>query len=277
MPPVREPSTKPSAATVLPAPVACSNQKRLPAFGSSGALGQLRRRRPRRRARPSQSCGSSGSSSSSSRSSSPGIAARGERRVGAAAAAPSTPVAVGACGLGQQRGQRARQRVDLVGGEHRAVGELAAPPAQSSRSRPSSSDQRCRQATDGTSRAGLELRQRVVERAAARRCRARARRRRPRPSSTNGSRVNVAARSMSSAGGMAGAASRATDVESAMTARCDKGVGAANGTAARLRGCGPGSEAWSAEGPEARGGSASTSIEADARGAPARDLPPYGA
>ena len=39
MPPVREPSTKPSAATVLPAPVACSNQKRLPAFGSSGAAG----------------------------------------------------------------------------------------------------------------------------------------------------------------------------------------------------------------------------------------------
>ena len=37
MPPVREASTKPTAATVLPAPVACSNQKRLPAFGSSGA------------------------------------------------------------------------------------------------------------------------------------------------------------------------------------------------------------------------------------------------
>ena len=35
MPPVREASTKPSAATVLPAPVACSNQKRLAALGSS--------------------------------------------------------------------------------------------------------------------------------------------------------------------------------------------------------------------------------------------------
>ena len=32
---MREASTKPIAATVLPAPVACSNQKRLPAFGSS--------------------------------------------------------------------------------------------------------------------------------------------------------------------------------------------------------------------------------------------------
>ena len=35
MPPVREASTKPSAATVLPAPVACSNQKRRAAPGSS--------------------------------------------------------------------------------------------------------------------------------------------------------------------------------------------------------------------------------------------------
>ena len=37
MPPVREASTKPTAATVLPAPVACSNQKRRLAPGSSGA------------------------------------------------------------------------------------------------------------------------------------------------------------------------------------------------------------------------------------------------
>ena len=36
-PPVREASTKPSAATVLPAPVACSNQNRRSALGSSGA------------------------------------------------------------------------------------------------------------------------------------------------------------------------------------------------------------------------------------------------
>ena len=37
MPPVREASTKPIAATVLPDPVACSNQKRRLAPGSSGA------------------------------------------------------------------------------------------------------------------------------------------------------------------------------------------------------------------------------------------------
>ena len=36
-PPVREASMKPTAATVLPAPVACSNQKRRSAPGSSGA------------------------------------------------------------------------------------------------------------------------------------------------------------------------------------------------------------------------------------------------
>src|SRR3954447_23239914 len=66
MPPVREASTKPSAATVLPAPVACSNQKRLLAPGSSGLSATSA-------STPSsfQSSGSSGSSSSSS--SSPGM------------------------------------------------------------------------------------------------------------------------------------------------------------------------------------------------------------
>ena len=38
---MREASTKPSAATVLPAPVACSNQKRLAALGSSGCSREL--------------------------------------------------------------------------------------------------------------------------------------------------------------------------------------------------------------------------------------------
>ncbi len=45
---MREASTKPSAATVLPAPVACSNQKRLAALGSSGCLGDVLAPRPRR-------------------------------------------------------------------------------------------------------------------------------------------------------------------------------------------------------------------------------------
>ena len=127
MPPVREASTKPSAATVLPAPVACSNQKRLAALGSSTA---------------SPACGSSSSgsgsdqssgsssgsssTSSSGRSSSPGIAAEASISGSSERGAVGAPVAVAvgaALGLGQQRGQRARERVDLVGGEHRAVDE----------------------------------------------------------------------------------------------------------------------------------------------------------
>ena len=55
MPPVRDASTKPIAATVLPAPVACSNQKRLCALGSS------------RRPRATSSSTSSGASSNSSK------------------------------------------------------------------------------------------------------------------------------------------------------------------------------------------------------------------
>ena len=50
---MREASTKPSAATVLPAPVACSNQKRLAALGSSGCSASWRRRRRRRPVAPS--------------------------------------------------------------------------------------------------------------------------------------------------------------------------------------------------------------------------------
>ena len=74
MPPVREASTKPTAATVLPAPVACSNQKRRLAPGSSGASSTTSassasrappspgapprrgRARPRRRARRRRRC-----------------------------------------------------------------------------------------------------------------------------------------------------------------------------------------------------------------------------
>ena len=58
----------------MPAPVACSNQKRLPAFGILGRLGELSSPSSSAGASSSQSCGSSGSSSSSS-SSSPGMPA----------------------------------------------------------------------------------------------------------------------------------------------------------------------------------------------------------
>ena len=69
MPPVREASTKPSAATVLPAPVACSNQKRRAAPGSSTAASAAASSSAS--SLGSQSSGSSSGSSSPSISSSP--------------------------------------------------------------------------------------------------------------------------------------------------------------------------------------------------------------
>ena len=139
MPPVREPSTKPSAATVLPAPVACSNQKRRAAPGSSGCSGSWssssspaavrlrgapasprpRLARPRRPRRPRPRLvvvvvDVLDSSSSSSASSSLVVLVR----------LRAASVAVLALGLGDQRRERAGQHVDLVRGQHGAVGEL---------------------------------------------------------------------------------------------------------------------------------------------------------
>ena len=68
VPPVREASMKPTAATVLPAPVACSNQKRRLAPGSSGASSTTSSSVP---SGSSQSRGSSSGSSSSASSASP--------------------------------------------------------------------------------------------------------------------------------------------------------------------------------------------------------------
>ena len=120
MPPVRDASTKPSAATVLPAPVACSNQKRLAALGSSAASAIVLvadptsrpgpRRRPRPRAAPR---------AAPPRPAGPRGRARPARPADGAVAAA---VAV-ALRLGQQRGQRAGERVDLVGREDGAVDE----------------------------------------------------------------------------------------------------------------------------------------------------------
>src|SRR3954452_8156044 len=104
MPPVRDASTKPSAATVLPAPVACSNQNRLAALGSSGASA-------------TSASSSRGGSDQSSRSPT-------RPRSAGPVGATCVPVAVErALRLREERGQRARERVDLVGGEHGAVDE----------------------------------------------------------------------------------------------------------------------------------------------------------
>ena len=139
-PPVRDASTKPSAATVLPAPVACSNQKRLSAFGSSGASPATSASTSL--ASSAQSCGSSSSvspssrprpprsSSSSSASSSPRPPGSPRKRVsrlcdrGGGTVPALAVIATVALRLGEQRGQRAGQGVDLVGGEHGAVDEM---------------------------------------------------------------------------------------------------------------------------------------------------------
>src|SRR3954464_471725 len=84
-PPVREASTKPSAATDLPTPVACSNQKRLWALGSSGCSASCSASSSS--GGSSQSTGSSSSGTSSSSSSSPG-GALGAGGPAAAAGAP---------------------------------------------------------------------------------------------------------------------------------------------------------------------------------------------
>ena len=167
MPPVRDASTKPSAATVLPAPVACSNQKRLAALGSSTSSDDLLvgvrpvdrdpRRRPRPRAAPPGS------------SSSPGRPA-GASSSGSSETAPlELPVAV-ALRLGQQRGQRAGQRVDLVGRQHGAVDQrrlvLGEQAVEAQQQRPAAAP-----AGGGHLVALVELGQHGVERAPARRAR----------------------------------------------------------------------------------------------------------
>ena len=140
MPPVRDPSTKPSAATVLPEPVACSNQKRRAAPGPRAAPEagrprarrrrstprapanpRARARRPRPRPRPRRrrivSSSSSATPSNSSSSSSLPLLPR-----------PRTPagrgsVAVLALDLSDQRREGAGQHVDLVCGQDGAVRE----------------------------------------------------------------------------------------------------------------------------------------------------------
>ena len=146
MPPVREASTKPSAATVLPAPVACSNQKRLRGVGVLGLLGELTSSSlaavvPVQRllglvvvlvAPPRPGC------------------RRGPARPGPRRPTPlPLPVAV-ALRLGEQRGQRARQRVDLMGARAPCRRPASARPGRAAARGPSSSENVRRQSTEGT-------------------------------------------------------------------------------------------------------------------------------
>ena len=117
-PPVRDASTKPSAATVLPAPVACSNQKRRPRVRVLGRLAEL--------LLVVVGAGLV-----------PvlrllglvvlvelllaGEAHRRQHHVGVGDGPVGGAVAV-ALGLGVEGGQRAGQRVDLMGGQDGPVG-----------------------------------------------------------------------------------------------------------------------------------------------------------
>ena len=130
-PPVRVASMKPTAATVLPAPVACSNQKRRAAPGSSGASSTTSSSSSGEAS--DQSCGSSSSTSSgassSSMSSGVGVVADrdfvGVRLVGADFAAAQLDPRLGGADLllGHQLGERPGQRVDLVRGKFGAVAQ----------------------------------------------------------------------------------------------------------------------------------------------------------
>ena len=147
------PRRSPSAATVLPAPVACSNQKRRSALGSSGCSSSWTSSssswpRPASPAAPRPRSAAvvdvvlivifvlvlaAGSSSNSSSSSSSSLASRSleprrprprpARAPGLRRGGGAVPVAV-ALGLGQQRGQRPGERVDLVGRQHRPVDQV---------------------------------------------------------------------------------------------------------------------------------------------------------
>ena len=117
-PPVRDASTKPTAATVLPAPVACSNQKRLPAFGSSGASATSclvgRALVPVLRLLGLVLVVELLLARDADRRELGRLQIERERRRRIAGLEP----------IREQRGQRAREGVDLVGGEDRAVDEL---------------------------------------------------------------------------------------------------------------------------------------------------------
>ena len=206
---MREASTKPIAATVLPAPVACSNQKRLCALGSSAAplvdvLVDVARRRPPRRPRARSSGSSSlllglvlvvlvlvvvlggglglvvvlvvvelvgvelglvglvGLVRRGGVGLGLGLVVDGEHRRGGRRRPRPCAVLRG----GQQRGQRARERVDLVRVEQRAVGEarlvLGEQALEAEQQRVARRHLRRRDL-----RAGVDLGQRGVERAAA--------------------------------------------------------------------------------------------------------------
>ena len=124
--------------------------------------------------------------------------------------------------IGEQRGQRAGERVDLVRVERRAVGEvrlvLGEHALEPEQQRPGAPPARRRDARSPAS----SSRERRVERQAPRRAGGERRRPRSSPSSRNGSRAKASARAMSLADGTEAAATAV--VWSAMVARSSQAV-----------------------------------------------------
>ena len=169
-PPVRVASMKPTAATVLPAPVACSNQKRRAAPGSSAASASSSSSSSA--GSSSQSCGSSSGarssgSSSSSSSARSAVAHRPRPRLGDLGGGRPGVVVGRRLLLGHQLGQGAGERVDLVGVEFGAVAQFRRLVGQ----QPLEPEQQREIAAPldrGILGTFVELRQRGVQRAAAR-------------------------------------------------------------------------------------------------------------
>ena len=198
-PPVRVASMNPTAATVLPAPVACSNQKRRAAPGSSAAS-----------ATASSSSSSAGSSSQSWGSSS-GARSSGSSSSSAAPSPssddPSTSATIGpapfsaAVCCSDISSVRVPDSASTWWGLSSAPSRSFGGSSASKRSRPSSSEKSRRHWIEGCSApssssfsAASRARRRAVPGASASG---------PSPSSNSGSRANSAARSMSAPEGTA--------------------------------------------------------------------------
>ena len=148
MPPVRDASTKPSAATVLPAPVACSNQKRRAALGSSSScvgsallllfLGLV----PVERLLVCVDVLVALDL----------LLAGGELLDLRVAAVAVSVAHSGGLRLGQQRDQRAGERINLVGGQRRAVREVGLLLGHAAARGRAAASTRLRHSTDGRSR-----------------------------------------------------------------------------------------------------------------------------
>src|SRR6187549_2017840 len=186
-PPVRVASMKPTAATVLPAPVACSNQKRRSAPGSSASPSGGGSSSSSSAGASSQSCGSSSSASPAS----------SERATG------SSPLVAAVC-CSAISSVRVPESASTWCGFSSAPSRSLGGSSASSRSSPSSREKSRRHWIEGcpapssSSRSAVSsARRRAVPGASASG---------PSPSSRKGSRTNSAARSMSASDGTAAGA-----------------------------------------------------------------------